>query len=170
MMDNILLALSHHTSRRRGNSWGTSTPNPDDDINGLISRYQTRTPRSDPSSAPLSQVQSAYVPYDSPPMDRESMASRVRFDVPHRRTESPDSIITVQDENERNAANFSYQNTPVDPAAVGLGIRRAVSPVDQERLGKKSIKKGGYESVGGAQAHTYDGQEYGQRSRRVEEA
>jgi hypothetical protein len=167
MTDNILLAFAHHTSRhRRDNSWGTSTPASDDDTDGLISKYQTRTPRSDPNSAPLSQVQTAYVPYDTPPMDRDSMSSKVRFNVSPRRTRSPDSITTAPDD-ERNAANFSYQNTPVDQAVAGLGISRNVSPVDQERAGKKSTRKGGYESVGGVQD---DGLEYGHSSRTVGEA
>jgi hypothetical protein len=60
---------------------------------------------------------------------------------------------------EREDVAFSYQNTPVDQTAKGLGISRTVSPVEQE-----SARRGGYESIhGGNGEHVYDGQEYGPR-------
>jgi hypothetical protein len=176
-MDNMLLAISHHMSRRshtRDRSWGGSTINEDNDTAGLISKYQsnTHTPRSGPPSAALSQVQTRYSPYDSP-QQRDFAPPNVHLSAPSKATggiRTPDSGITLRDRSEeRRDGSFSYQNTPVDMAVDGLGIGFAVSPLEQESntSGKRRTSRGGYESLTGVDERVYNGEQYANRPVRM---
>tara|TARA_R110002003_G_scaffold42_14_gene3167 strand:- start:17826 stop:18410 length:585 start_codon:yes stop_codon:yes gene_type:complete len=186
LLDNILLAVSHHTSRRsshrRGGSYNsTINDGNESDTAGLISKYQSNTPRSDLPSAPLSQVQTAYVRYDSP-QGRDFVSPSVNLSAPPKPAggiRTPDSGITLREEDEKDeskAGSFSYQNTPVDGQVQGLGIGRGVteSPVEgqfsqaavlESRARGKS--KGGYASVDTVDECVFNGEEYMQHPMRV---
>jgi hypothetical protein len=94
-MDNILLIVSHNTSRyahHRGGSLGASTVN--DSSDGLISK-QTHTTRPDQSSTSLSQVLTAYTSSATPPRGREVVSPKVRFHEPRTQSVSPNNGIRV---------------------------------------------------------------------------
>ncbi|KAH7071980.1 bacterial low temperature requirement A protein-domain-containing protein [Paraphoma chrysanthemicola] len=187
-LDNFLLAISHHTSRRTSHRPGDSysstiTDGNESDTAGLISKYPSNTPRSGPPSALLSHVQTAYAPYDSP-QERDFASPKMKLNTPPRPTggiRTPDSGITLRSDNDKDAiddkyANFSYQNTPVDGQMQGLGIGHGVTVRPLERQfsqaavlegGAKWRSKDGYEGLGTVEEGVYGGEEYMQHPMRV---
>jgi hypothetical protein len=135
-MDNVFLAVSNHNSRRflhRGTSWGDSTINEDTDTANLISKNQN-TPPSVPPTVPLSRVQTAFTPYDTPTQDRDFASRKTHLDTPLKQTRTPDSGTTLLEDAEgSDNGNFSYQNTPVDANVGGLGISVAMSSLERRR-------------------------------------
>jgi hypothetical protein len=153
------------------------------DTAGLISKYPSNTPRSDPPSAPLSQVQTAYVPYDSP-QGRDFASQKVNLSAPPKPTggiRTPDSGITLRedngkDENEDKYVSFSYENTPIDGQVQGLGIGHGVTVSPLERQfsqmavlegSAKRRSRDGYDGLSTVEEATYDGEEYMQHPMRV---
>lgn len=161
VMDNILLAISHHTSRRshrRDRSWGGSTVN-EDDTAGLISKTQSDTPA-------LSQVQTVYAPYGTTSQQADFASSKISLAAPPRRPNdlrmSEGDIALHTSSSERPAGSFSYQNTPVE----GLGVQIVASPKEYEshqehnRKGKEKVHSGDYESLASIDERVYDGEHY----------
>jgi hypothetical protein len=157
LMDNFLLAISHHTTRRlhrRDNSWGGSTVAGENDTAGLISKF----PSSGPSSAPLSQVQTAYTPYDTPrqqpfapPNPQPSTPPK-----PIDGVQTPEIGIRMPGRSQEHMdEGLTYQNTPANAAPEGRGVAFAVSPFEQQfeeansGSGKRRTSRGGYESLTG---------------------
>lgn len=109
-MDNFLLAMSHHTSRRRN----------DGDNTDLIDKS---TSRADTPSAPLSRVQTAS---NSPSRSRSPTPPKVRFDTLAKQVRTSDTDVS---------GASSQHNRSADVAIGGFGmVDASVSPVEREKL------------------------------------
>ncbi|KAH7385431.1 bacterial low temperature requirement A protein-domain-containing protein [Phaeosphaeria sp. MPI-PUGE-AT-0046c] len=134
LLDNLLAAISCHTRRhhshQHNHSWNSSTAHSDSDNANLIpiAKHHTHSSDSLSVSAPLSRVQTAYMPFcHSPHKGNHTLSSsKVSFNTtPQRQMRKPDSGSTLREnaeEERRQTERFSYQHTPVENGAHGLGI------------------------------------------------
>jgi len=155
LMDNLLLAISHYTTRRqhrRDIPLGGSTITGDNDTAGLILKF----PSSGPPSAPLSQVQTAYTPYDTPRQQDFGSPdlSRSASPKPVEGVGIPESgKRTSGHSEERTPGNHSYQNMPTDAVVECRAVVFAVGPLEQQfeevssASGKRRTSRSGYESI-----------------------
>ena len=133
-LDNILLVVTHYTSRHprhshhRDVSWGNRSlaGDSDNETGGLISKYPSRAPSPGgmPKSAPrsrghtpapsLNRVHTAYTPYsDSPPQPRDFAAgpSNGKTRVPsHSPGPAFGSDVTLRDEGNYNGQGKGRAN------------------------------------------------------------
>ncbi|KAH5578404.1 hypothetical protein HBI24_163160 [Parastagonospora nodorum] len=112
LMDNFLLAMSYHTSRRRAES--------DDDADHI----EKSSPRADDLSTSLSRVQTAY---SSPSRSCSPTPPKVRFDIPAKQVQT--SAMPRDDA----SRNLSQHNRSAADAIGGLGmVDVSVGPIERE--------------------------------------
>lgn len=148
--------------------------NPSDDTTDLISKYPSNTPNRDSNSpsAGFKNVQTAYRPYDSAPIQEQHVSSRPHFHTPTNMSRTPSSsAVTLRDGDGSGSIDFSYLETPVsalprdadnDPVSI-----KSPQYKDENNLNHKRKSRGGYESLGATDEHEYDGQDYVQHPMRV---
>lgn len=179
VFDNFLLAISSHLSRRRshhrGGSWGESTVNnsPDDTVD-LLSKYPNNSPNLDsgPPSAAFNKVHTSYSPYNSPQPPEQQFTAGASLRPGHDMYRTANSsAVTLNDIDGTGNMGFSYQNTPVSPLdhnGMNSGVITSTSYRQHSGEGNsKRNSRSGYDSLGVADEHDYDGNDYVQHPTRV---